>query len=174
MGWWRWEGTQHLGETRGKRGGENHSTIKKKLMKKTVTVYDKFSRLKDMLCPFPVQMKEKKMLTCSVEWGCEHSFLRSRTFSDEIPRGWTLVGSAHEITSVLQGVFCRSWWGQQTLSAEKGPVLFPRLGEPHHLCASEMLLDFSQSRLFSISCVPTTARGFPSHCLSLCLSVPGA
>ena len=36
-------------------------------MKKTVTVYDKFSRLKDMLCPFPVQMKEKKMQTCSVE-----------------------------------------------------------------------------------------------------------
>ena len=34
-------------------------------MKKTVTVYDKFSRLKDMLCPFPVQRKEKKMLTIS-------------------------------------------------------------------------------------------------------------
>lgn len=29
-------------------------------MKKTVTVYDKFSRLKDVLCSFPVQMKKKK------------------------------------------------------------------------------------------------------------------
>ena len=28
-------------------------------MKKTVTVYDKFSRLKDVLCSFPIQMKEK-------------------------------------------------------------------------------------------------------------------
>lgn len=61
MGWWRWEGTQHLGETWGERGGENHSRElkKKKLMKKTVTVYDKFSRLKDVLCSFPVQMKKK-------------------------------------------------------------------------------------------------------------------
>ena len=61
MGWWRWEGTQHLEETWGERGGENHSTreLKKKLMKKTVTVYDKFSRLKDVLCSFPIQMKEK-------------------------------------------------------------------------------------------------------------------
>ena len=32
---------------------------KKKLMKKTVTVYDKFSRLKDVLCSFLVQMKKK-------------------------------------------------------------------------------------------------------------------
>lgn len=57
-------------------------------MKKTVTICDKFSRLKDVLWPFPVQMKEKKMLTCSVEWGHEHSFLKSRTFSDDIIRGW--------------------------------------------------------------------------------------
>lgn len=44
----------------GERGGENHSRElkKKKLMKKTVTVYDKFSRLKDVLCSFPVQMKK--------------------------------------------------------------------------------------------------------------------
>lgn len=117
-------------------------------MKKTVTVYDKFSRLKDMLCPFPVQMKEKKMLTCSVEWGCEHSFLRSRTFSDEILRGWTLVGSAHEITSVLQGVFCRSRWGQQTLSAEKGPVLLPWLGEPHHLVCLRDALGLQPEQTF--------------------------
>ena len=89
--------------------------------------------LKTCYVHFQFKWKKKIMLTCSVEWSCEHSFLRSRTFSDEILRGWTLVGSAHQITSVLWDVFHRSWWGQQTLSAEKGPALLPRLGEPHHL-----------------------------------------
>lgn len=84
-----------------------------------------------------------------------------------------LVGSAHQITSVLQGIFCRSWWGRQTLSAEKGPVLLLRLGDPITSCASGMLLDFSQSRLLPTSCVPAMARGFPLHHISLSLSVPG-
>ena len=111
--------------------------------------------------------RKKIMLTCSVEWGCEHSFLRSRTFSDEILRGWTLVGSAHQITSVLQDAFCRSCWGNRCSLLRKALSSFPGSGNPITLYAAEMLLDFSQSRLLSTSCVPAMARGFPSHCLSL-------